>query len=110
MEKLMSLQQYVRQVRPRNESYIPPVDKIQNLLESSTKAAKEMEYLLVHVAGGRIPPAKKKFTNIKPYSKKNGFESPEDLGVYVVTELKRLGSILFNQSVMRLEETTSFHM
>ena len=28
----MSLQQYVRQVRPRNESYIPPVDKIQNFL------------------------------------------------------------------------------
>ena len=28
----MSLQQYVRQVRPRNESYISPVDKIQNFL------------------------------------------------------------------------------
>ena len=28
----MSLQQYVRQVRPRNESYIPPVDKVQLLL------------------------------------------------------------------------------
>ncbi len=28
----MSLQQYVRQVRPRNESYTPPVDKIQNFL------------------------------------------------------------------------------
>jgi len=36
----MSLQQYVRQVRPRNESYIPPVDKIQNFLtESSTTDA-----------------------------------------------------------------------
>ena len=34
-------------------------------------------------------------------------EKPEDLGVYVVTELKRLGSILFNQSVMRLEETNT---
>jgi len=29
----MSLQQYVRQVRPRTESYIPPVDKVQNLFE-----------------------------------------------------------------------------
>ena len=28
----MSLQQYVRQLRPRNESYIPPVDKVQLLL------------------------------------------------------------------------------
>ena len=26
----MSLQQYVRQAKPRNESYIPPIDKIQN--------------------------------------------------------------------------------
>ena len=34
-------------------------------------------------------------------------ENPEDLGIYVVTELKRLGSILFNQSVMRLEETNT---
>ncbi len=32
MEKLMSLQKYVRQVKPRNESYIPPVDKVQNFL------------------------------------------------------------------------------
>ena len=28
----MSLQQYVRQVKPRNESYIPPVEKVQNFL------------------------------------------------------------------------------
>jgi len=34
-------------------------------------------------------------------------ENQEDLGVYVVTELKRLGNILFNQSVMRLEETNT---
>ncbi len=34
-------------------------------------------------------------------------EDKEDLGIYVVTELKRLGSILFNQSVMRLEETNT---
>jgi len=33
MEKLMSLQKYVRQVRPRNESHTSPVDKIQNFLK-----------------------------------------------------------------------------
>ena len=32
----MSLQQYVRQVKPRNESYTPPVDKIQNFLKEIT--------------------------------------------------------------------------
>ena len=34
-------------------------------------------------------------------------DNSEDLGIYVVTELKRLGNILFNQSVMRLEETNT---
>ncbi len=34
-------------------------------------------------------------------------ENTEDLGVYVVKEVKRIGSILFNQSVMRLEETNT---
>jgi len=29
----------------------------------------------------------------------------EDLGVYLINELNRLGSVLFNQSVFRLEET-----
>ena len=44
METLMSLQQYVRQVRPRNESYIPPVEKLQNFLaESSTADATNAE-------------------------------------------------------------------
>ena len=34
------LQKYVRQVKPRNESYIPPVEKIQSFLtESSTSDA-----------------------------------------------------------------------
>ena len=35
----MSLQQYVRQVKPRNESYIPPVDKIQGLFEATLSKA-----------------------------------------------------------------------
>ena len=51
MENLMSLQPYIRQLRPRNESYVAPVERIQQYLtEGSTEAAKEMEYLLVHVA------------------------------------------------------------
>ena len=33
MERLMSLRGYVRQVKPRTENYIPPVDRVQNLLE-----------------------------------------------------------------------------
>ena len=32
----MSLQKYVRQLRPRNESYTPPVDKVQNFLRELT--------------------------------------------------------------------------
>lgn len=32
-------------------------------------------------------------------------ENVEDLGGYVITELKRLGGILFNQSTFRLEVT-----
>ena len=35
MEKLMNLQKYVRQVKPRNESYTPPVDKIQIFLSEA---------------------------------------------------------------------------
>ena len=103
MEMAMPLQQYVRQVKPRNESYTPPVEKVQSFLtEGSTEAAKEMEYLLVHVAKGRIPAAKKKFTNIKPYSKKNGFKSPEDLGKQILKNAGlsgSSGSMVDNQSV-----------
>ena len=36
----MSLQKYVRQVRPRNESYIPPVDKVQNFLTEASSGIK----------------------------------------------------------------------
>lgn len=52
----------------------------QMLNENSTAAAKEMEYILVKVAGGTIPPAKSKFTNLTPYAIKNGFETVDDLG------------------------------
>ena len=34
----MSLQQYVRQVKPRNESYTPPVEKVQSFLSEGLKA------------------------------------------------------------------------
>ena len=33
----MSLQKYVRQLRPRTEKYIPPIDKIQNFLSEAAK-------------------------------------------------------------------------
>ena len=46
MEKLMSLQQYVRQVKPRNESYIPPVDKIQNFLTEAKMLAADWEQVI----------------------------------------------------------------
>jgi len=39
MEQLMSLQQYIRQVNPRNEIYIPPVDKLQSLLSEAKATA-----------------------------------------------------------------------
>ena len=31
----MSLRGYVRQVKPRTENYIPPVDRVQDLLEAA---------------------------------------------------------------------------
>ena len=33
--------------------------------------------------------------------------NPEQLGIYIINELNRLGDILFNQSVFRLEETNA---
>ena len=39
MERLMSLRGYVRQLKPRTENYIPPVDRVQDLLESKMVAA-----------------------------------------------------------------------
>jgi len=103
MERLMSLNGYVRQLKPRTENYIPTVDRVQSYLtETATDAAKEMEYLLVHVAGGRIPPAKKKFTKIKPYSTKFGFKTPEDLGKQILKNAGlsgKSGSMVDNQPV-----------
>ena len=39
----MPLQQYVRQVKPRNESYIPPVDKVQSFLTEAKDFSTAME-------------------------------------------------------------------
>ena len=36
----MSLQKYVRQLRPRTEDYIPPIDKIQNFLSEASSGIK----------------------------------------------------------------------
>ena len=45
----MSLQQYIRQVKPRNETYTPPVDKVQNFLtEISTTAATNTEMAICY--------------------------------------------------------------
>ena len=73
----MSLQRYVRQIRPIQENRIEPIVKVQKLLEGSTEAAKEMEYVLVHAAGGK---QESEYKNLTPYAIKNGFETPLDLG------------------------------
>jgi len=48
----MSLQQYVRQVRPRNESYTPPVDKVQKSLKEAKDS--EIEEVIKAVGGGKL--------------------------------------------------------
>ena len=78
----MSLQPYVRQVKPRNESYVPHVDKVQKLYESSTDAAKEMEYVLVDAAGGDS--GKKEYKKLEPYAQKNFGGSSLDLGKHII--------------------------
>ena len=42
----MSLQQYVRQVKPRNESYTPPIDKIQSYLAEASMPAADWEKVI----------------------------------------------------------------
>ena len=60
METLMSLQQYVRQVRLRTENYISPIDKVQNFLTeaSSTEESTKMENVIVACWNNRILKAK----------------------------------------------------
>jgi hypothetical protein len=71
------LRKYVRQLNPIQENKIEPIVKVQKLLEGSTEAAKEMEYVLVHAAGGK---QESEYKNLTPYAIKNGFETPLDLG------------------------------
>ena len=53
MERFMPLQQYVRQLRPRTESYIPHVDKIQNILsEANTDSADVNEIMFGYYVAG----------------------------------------------------------
>ena len=48
MERLMSLNGYVRQLKPRTENYIPPVDRVQSFLtEAATTEATLMENVIV---------------------------------------------------------------
>ena len=51
MEKLMSLQQYVRQLRPRTENYIPPVDKVQNFLSKEVKTENFKTAIVIKTIG-----------------------------------------------------------
>ena len=101
---MSKLRDIVRQVKPVQETYcVDYVERVQTLLtETSTEAAKEMEYLLVHVAGGKIPSAKKNFTKLKPYLKKYGFKTPKALGkqIFIKAKLKgKSGSMVDNQPV-----------
>ena len=99
------LQNAVQQLKPKNQPILDNADRALGLLslnEGSTEAAKEMEYLLVHVSNGRIPPAKKKFKNLKPYAIKGGFKSPEALGKQILKNAGLKGnsaSMVDNQPV-----------
>ena len=79
----MSLNRYVRQLNPIKENKVNYVDKIQ-LVEGSTEAAKEMEFVLVHAAGGE---QLSKYKNLKPYAAKNGFDDPLDLGKKIIDDI-----------------------
>ena len=48
----MPLQSYVKQLRPRDETYVPHVDKIQVIKETYKQAAYDMEKVIVSAAGG----------------------------------------------------------
>jgi hypothetical protein len=74
----MSLQPYVRQLNPRNESYTPPVDKVQVIKETYKKAAFDMEEVIVAAAGG--PP----FVS-------DIIDNSEEVGKKIVTSLKLTG-------------------
>ena len=87
MEKLMNLQKYVQQVKVRNESYIPAVDKVQNFLSEAvttgatyTEMAICYEYNLIRSGGdmdialSQAEISKKNFDKLTPELLKIGKE------------------------------------
>ena len=87
MEKLMNLQKYVQQVKVRNESYIPAVDKVQNFLSEAvttgatyTEMAICYEYNLIRSGGdmdialSQAVISKKNFDKLTPELLKIGKE------------------------------------
>ena len=55
------------------------------LVEGSTEAAKEMEFVLVDAAGGNS--GKKQYKNLEPYAIKNGFDTSLDLGKKIIQNI-----------------------
>ena len=70
-----------RLIRNRSETYVDHVEKIQKLYEGSTEAAKEMEYVLVHAAGGK---QESEYKNLKKYTDKLGFAEPLEVGKKII--------------------------
>ena len=77
----MGITDYGKSLRPRVQLE-NPLDRIQNYLsEGSTEAAKEMEYVLVHAAGGK---QESQYKNLKKYTDKLGFNEPLDVGKKII--------------------------
>jgi len=74
----MTLQKYVKQVSPRNESYVNHVDKIQTIKETYKQAAYDMEEVIVAAAGG-------------PNFETDSFPNSKEVGKKIVTSLKLTG-------------------
>lgn len=55
------------------------------LIEGSTEAAKEMEFVLVDAAGGDS--GKKQYKNLEPYAIKSGFNTSLDLGKKIIQDI-----------------------
>ena len=81
----MPLQQYVRQLRPRNESYVPHIDKVQKLYEGDTTAAYDMEKVIVSAAGGES------FTS-------NLIPNSDEVGKKIINDLKLSGKGSFPEN------------
>jgi hypothetical protein len=79
MERLMGIKNYVRQVRPVQESYVNHLEKIQSFLtEADTTAAYDMEKVIVSAAGGES------FTS-------NLITNSDEVGKKIINDLKLSG-------------------